>query len=104
MFESGLGLTCLVLLGASQPTAGFFRSSAAIQRAYANLFHNCIALRGLKTAADTKFLSPDMKAIALQAIQSAKECITICLNNPEYREGLKYAGMSLISVSPGCLD
>ncbi|KAG8998596.1 hypothetical protein FRB93_013528 [Tulasnella sp. JGI-2019a] len=75
----------------SQPTAGFFRSSAAIQRAYAHLFHNCIALRGLKTVEDAKALSPEMSAIALQAIQSAKECVTICLSNQEYRHGLRYA-------------
>ncbi|KAG8901440.1 hypothetical protein FRB99_005297 [Tulasnella sp. 403] len=78
-------------MSSSQPTAGFFRSSAAIQRAYAHLFHHCIALRSLKTAEDTKHLSPEMRAIALQAIQSAKECVSICLNNQEYREGLKYA-------------
>lgn len=78
--------------GASQPTAGFFRSSAAIQRAYAHLFHNCIALRRLKTVADAKSLSPEMRAIALQAIGSAKECVSICLNNQEYRSGMKYAG------------
>ena len=84
------------VLGPSQPTAGFFRSSAAIQRAYANLFHNCIALRGLRTAADAQSMSQEMRSIALQAIQSAKECIQICLNNAEYRQGLKYAGTSVI--------
>lgn len=89
--------TCLS--GISQPTAGFFRSSAAIQRAYAQLFHNCIALRGLKTVDDAKALSPEMRAIALQAIQSAKECVSICLNNQEYREGLKYAGEHCEGIS-----
>ncbi|KAG9019268.1 hypothetical protein FRB90_004537 [Tulasnella sp. 427] len=80
-----------IRMSASQPTAGFFRSSAAIQRAYAHLFHNCIALRQLKTVADAKSLSPEMRNIALQAIGSAKECVSICLNNQEYRDGMKYA-------------
>lgn len=78
-------------MSASQPTAGFFRSSAAIQRAYAHLFHNCIALRQLKTVADARSLSPEMRAIALQAIKSAKDCVSICLENQEYRYGMKYA-------------
>lgn len=78
-------------MSASQPTAGFFRSSAAIQRAYAHLFHNCIALRRLKTVADARSLSPEMRAIALQAIKSAKDCVSICLDNQEYRDGMKYA-------------
>ena len=41
---------------------------------------------------DTKNISAEMKAIALQAITSAKECIEVCLNNEEYRKGLLYAG------------
>ncbi|KAG8857969.1 hypothetical protein FRB96_005460 [Tulasnella sp. 330] len=80
-----------IYMSTSQPSAGFFRSSAAIQRGYAHLFHNCIALRGLKTVEDARALSPQMRAIALQAIQSAKECVSICLNNQEYRNGLRYA-------------
>ncbi|KDQ21446.1 hypothetical protein BOTBODRAFT_182777 [Botryobasidium botryosum FD-172 SS1] len=79
------------IMGQEHPAGDFFRSSAAIQRAYANLFHHCIALRELKTAADVKSISPGMKGVVLAAIREARECIDICVNNGAYREGLRYA-------------
>ncbi|KAG8968751.1 hypothetical protein FRC03_006207 [Tulasnella sp. 419] len=78
-------------MSTTQNPEGFFRASASIQRSYAHLFYNCIVLRNLKSPADIKTLSPQMKAVAMHAITSAKECIMICLENKEYRDGLRFA-------------
>lgn len=77
-------------IGRDHATDGFYRASAAIQRSYANLFTRSIALRQLKTKADALNISPEMKEIVLSAIGSARECVDICVNNVEYRDGMRY--------------
>lgn len=69
----------------------FFRSSAAIQRAYAHLFHNSLAMQHIRTKAQAKAISPEIKSIAFEAVEAAKEALDIVLNNKEYREGLRFA-------------
>ncbi|KAF8731102.1 Fungal specific transcription factor domain, partial [Rhizoctonia solani] len=78
-------------LGLSSRDMEFFHSSARIQLLYAHLFHHCIALRNLHTIADAKALRPEMKAVALRAIEYAQSAIRVCLDNAEYRFGLRYA-------------
>ncbi|KAG9123641.1 hypothetical protein FRC07_014416, partial [Ceratobasidium sp. 392] len=68
----------------------FFHSSAQIQMLYAHLFHHCIALRNLHTVADARALRPEMKQVALRAIDYAQSAIKVCLENHEYRLGLRY--------------
>ncbi|KAH7330666.1 hypothetical protein B0J17DRAFT_679064 [Rhizoctonia solani] len=85
-------------LGLSARDMQFFHSSAQIQLLYAHLFHHCIALRNLHTIADAKALRPEMKKVALRAIQYAQSAIRVCLENVEYRLGLRYA----ISYSHTC--
>jgi hypothetical protein len=68
----------------------FFRSSAAIQRAYAHLFHNSLAIRHIRTKAQAKAISPEIKALAFEAVEAAKEALNIVLHNTEYREGLRF--------------
>ncbi|KIM31839.1 hypothetical protein M408DRAFT_327253 [Serendipita vermifera MAFF 305830] len=70
---------------------GFFRSSAAIQRAYAHLFHNSLAMIHIRTKAQAKAISPEIKSIAFEAVDAAKEALNIVLHNAEYREGLRFA-------------
>ncbi|KZT52102.1 hypothetical protein CALCODRAFT_502697 [Calocera cornea HHB12733] len=70
--------------------AGFFRSSAQIQRMYAVLFMHSIALRELRTVQDAK-AHPQMHEVMMTAVHNARGCIEICLEAPEYREGLRYA-------------
>jgi hypothetical protein len=79
------------IMSSSHLAGDFFRASASIQRSYAHLFHHCIALRSIKTAVDVKNISPEMKNVVLRAIGYAKECIDICVNNVEYRDGMKFA-------------
>ncbi|CAE6342692.1 unnamed protein product [Rhizoctonia solani] len=78
-------------LGLSSRDMEFFDSSARIQLLYAHLFHHCIALRNLHTIADAKALRPEMKGVALRAIEYAQRAIRVCLENAEYRFGLRYA-------------
>ncbi|CAE6510564.1 unnamed protein product [Rhizoctonia solani] len=85
-------------LGLSAQDMQFFHSSAQIQLLYAHLFHHCIALRNLHTIADAKALRPEMKEVALRAIKYAQSAIRVCLENVEYRLGLRYA----ISYSHTC--
>ncbi|EJT97280.1 hypothetical protein DACRYDRAFT_111826 [Dacryopinax primogenitus] len=70
--------------------AGFFRSSAQIQRMYAVLFMHSVALRELRTVLDAKE-HPQMHEVMMTAVHNARGCIEICLEAPEYREGLRYA-------------
>ena len=69
---------------------GFFRSSAAIQRAYAHLFHNSLAMIHIRTKAQAKAISPEIKGVAFEAVDAAKEALNIVLHNTEYREGLRF--------------
>ncbi|KAG8687340.1 hypothetical protein FRC09_013551 [Ceratobasidium sp. 395] len=85
-------------LGLDARDLQFFHSSAQIQMLYAHLFHHCIALRNLHTVADAKALRPEMKQVALRAIDYAQSAIRVCLENQEYRLGLRYA----ISYSHTC--
>ncbi|CAE7058282.1 unnamed protein product [Rhizoctonia solani] len=85
-------------LGLTGRDMEFFHSSAQIQLLYAHLFHHCIALRNLHTIADAKALRPEMKIVALRAIEYAQSAIRVCLENVEYRFGLRYA----ISYSHTC--
>ncbi|KDN36432.1 hypothetical protein RSAG8_10824, partial [Rhizoctonia solani AG-8 WAC10335] len=85
-------------LGLSTRDVEFFHSSAQIQLLYAHLFHHCIALRNIHTIADTKALRPEMKNVALRAIEYAQSAIRVCIENVEYRFGLRYA----ISYSHTC--
>ncbi|CAE6450142.1 unnamed protein product [Rhizoctonia solani] len=85
-------------LGLSARDMEFFHSSAQIQLLYAHLFHHCIALRNLHTIADAKALRPEMKDVALRAIDYAQSAIRVCIENAEYRIGLRYA----ISYSHTC--
>ncbi|CUA71267.1 Chromatin modification-related protein eaf-1 [Rhizoctonia solani] len=85
-------------LGLSARDMEFFHSSARIQLLYAHLFHHCIALRNLHTIADAKALRPEMKIVALRAIDYAQSAIRVCIENAEYRFGLRYA----ISYSHTC--
>ncbi|KAL5631787.1 hypothetical protein ACGC1H_000001 [Rhizoctonia solani] len=85
-------------LGLSARDMQFFHSSAQIQLLYAHLFHHCIALRNLHTIADAKALRPGMKNVALRAIEYAQSAIRVCVENVEYRFGLRYA----ISYSHTC--
>ncbi|KAG9080364.1 hypothetical protein FRC06_006683, partial [Ceratobasidium sp. 370] len=85
-------------LGLDARDLQFFHSSAQIQMLYAHLFHHCIALRNLHTVADAKALRPEMKQVALRAIDYAQSAIKVCIENHEYRLGLRYA----ISYSHTC--
>ncbi|QRV82372.1 Fungal specific transcription factor domain [Ceratobasidium sp. AG-Ba] len=90
--------TIMKNLGLDSRDLQFFHSSAQIQMLYAHLFHHCIALRNVHTVADAKALRPEMKQIALRAIDYAQSAIKVCLENHEYRLGLRYA----ISYSHTC--
>ncbi|KAG8775935.1 hypothetical protein FRC15_000230 [Serendipita sp. 397] len=70
---------------------GFYRSSAAIQRAYAHLFHNSLAMQNIRTKAQAKAISPEIKGVAFEAVEAAKEALNIVLHTVEYREGLRFA-------------
>jgi hypothetical protein len=83
-------LTLLILTGMHHGEHGFFRSSAAIQRAYAHLFHNSIAMQNIRTKAQAKAISPEIKSIAFEAVDAAKEALNIVLHTDEYREGLRF--------------
>ena len=76
--------------GASHDPNDFFRSSAAIQRAYAHLFHNSLAMQHIRTKAQAKAISTEIKSIAFEAVEAAKEALDIVLNNKEYRDGLRF--------------
>ncbi|KAG8820325.1 hypothetical protein FRC17_010197 [Serendipita sp. 399] len=69
---------------------GFYRSSAAIQRAYAHLFHNSLAIQNIRTKAQAKAISPEIKGVAFEAVEAAKEALNIVLHHDEYREGLRF--------------
>lgn len=79
-----------VYLGRQHSEHGFFRSSAAIQRAYAHLFHNSLAMQNIRTKAQAKSISPDIKVVAFEAVEAAKEALNIVLHNKEYRDGLRF--------------
>ncbi|KAF8315878.1 hypothetical protein DL93DRAFT_2096531 [Clavulina sp. PMI_390] len=69
----------------------FWRSSAAIQHSYAQLFTRSMALRYIKTTSDAQHISPEMKDLALSAIANARDCIGICVHNQSYRDGMRFA-------------
>ena len=94
------GLPCEpIVSGHDHSSTGFFRASAAIQRSYAHLFYNSIAMRNLRSKADVRAISPEMKEVALTAIASARDCIDIILNNREYRDGLRFGVLASSPVS-----
>jgi hypothetical protein len=69
---------------------GFFRSSVAIQRAYAHLFHSSLAMQQIHPKAQAKTISPEIKRVAFEAVEAAKEALNIVIYNTEYREGLRF--------------
>lgn len=77
----------------------FFRASAAIQRAYAHLFHNSLAVQNVRTKAQAKAISPENKAVAFEAVEAAKEALNIVLHNTEYREGLRFGSPRSFNIS-----
>lgn len=83
-------LTRLHDIGMNHEENDFFRSSAAIQRAYAHLFHNSLAVQHIRTKAQAKAISPENKALAFEAVEAAKEALNIVLHNTEYRGGLRF--------------
>lgn len=50
-----------------------------------------MALRDIRTIADTENISPELKEMALKAIASARECVELCVHNQAYRDGMKFA-------------
>jgi hypothetical protein len=70
---------------------GFFRSCVAIQRAYANLFHSSLAVQQIRTKAQAKAISPEIKRVAFEGVEAAKEALNIVLYNTEYREALRFS-------------
>lgn len=76
--------------GANHTPDGFFRSSAAIQRAYAHLFYKSLVIQNIRTKAQAKAISPEIKVVAFEAVEAAKEALNIVLHSAEYKEGLRF--------------
>ncbi|TDL28198.1 hypothetical protein BD410DRAFT_739738 [Rickenella mellea] len=73
------------------PDAAFYRQSLQIQQLLAQLFHNATALRGIDGPEDVLNMPPVQRDLALQSLTIAQKALSICINSPSYREGLKYA-------------
>lgn len=71
--------------------ASFYRDSLGIQRFYAELFHNCTALREVRGPKDVVSMPPTQKALAIKALRNAQCCINVCLRCEGYRSAFKYA-------------
>ncbi|KAI0030204.1 hypothetical protein K488DRAFT_23891, partial [Vararia minispora EC-137] len=71
--------------------AAFYRQSLEIQHLHADLYHTASALRGINGPEDVQKMSDSQRALALNAIHTARQCLEISLSSPAYREGMKYA-------------
>jgi hypothetical protein len=70
---------------------GFFRATLAIQREYAHLFHSSLAMQQIRTRAQAKAISPEIKRIAFEGVEAAKEALNIVLFKTEYRDALRFS-------------
>ena len=72
------------------PTLAFYRQSLQIQQLLSELFHNAYALRGIDGPEDVQHMYPFQRQLALDSLDIAQKCLTICVASSSYREGLKY--------------
>ena len=70
--------------------SAFYRQSLQIQQLLAELFHNAYALRGIDGPEDVTNSPPYLQDLAQKTLHIAQQALTITVNSPSYREGLKY--------------
>jgi hypothetical protein len=70
--------------------AAFYRQSLEIQHLHADLYHTASALRGIDGPEDVQKMSDSQRALALNAVHTARHVLDISLSSPAYREGMKY--------------
>ncbi|EJU00144.1 hypothetical protein DACRYDRAFT_117704 [Dacryopinax primogenitus] len=75
------------------PSKLFYRHSLLVQRYLSELFHNAVALRGIKSMSDVEQLAPDtwQQKLAIQSMKTAQSALDICCRSIAYRDDLKYA-------------
>ncbi|KAG8897423.1 hypothetical protein FRB99_008163, partial [Tulasnella sp. 403] len=71
--------------------AAFHRRSLEAQVAFAELYHNAIALRTIRGPDDVARITDDQRELALRSMKVAQTALDVCLRSPSYREGMKYA-------------
>lgn len=67
----------------------FQRQSLAVQRMFAELFHNATALRGIRGPEYVASMPDEERQLAQWSINLAKKGLETCLRSPNYRNGLK---------------
>lgn len=65
--------------------------SPPAEKCYAQLFHNCTALREIRGPADVREMVPEQRELAKMALRNAQECLQICLHSNSYRWAFNYA-------------
>jgi hypothetical protein len=83
--------------------AAFYRQSLEIQHLHADLYHTATALKGIKGPEDVQKMSESQRALAINAIRTARQCLDISLSSSSYREGMKYGMLLICSIRIGRL-
>ena len=79
--------------GDEYPDCGFQRQSLEVQRMFAELFHNAVALRGICGPVDVADMPEEQRRLALRSIDLASRGLETCLRSPDYRDNLKYGAL-----------
>ena len=69
--------------------AAFHRQSLEAQVAFAELYHNAIALRTVRGPDDLSKMKEDQRELALRSMEVAQNALHVCLRSPSYKEGMK---------------
>ena len=69
--------------------AAFHRQSLEAQVAFAELYHNAIALRTVRGPDDISKMKEEQRELALRSMEVAQNALHVCLRSPSYREGMK---------------